>query len=643
MRLSPAVLCAVFACSSALAAPPRYPAYPSETPESFVPVTKSFDYERREVMVPMRDGVKLHTVILVPHGAHHAPLLLTRTPYNADELTTHAVSSHLGPSLAGYDNALYAILEGGYIRVVQDIRGKYGSEGDYIMARPVSGPQNPTPVDDATDTYDTIEWLVHHVPESNGRVGTLGISYDGFEPLMAAYHPHPALKVTVPMNPMVDGWMGDDWFHHGAFRAINLPYIHDQVASRDNHVKWWTTHADDYDQYLSAGSTGALADAHGLGQIGFWNKVVAHPAYDAFWQDQAVDRLLAKEPLRVPMLIVHSLWDAEDIYGAMAMYRALKPKDTTNDRVYLAMGPWHHGQAIEDGSHLGAVRFPEDTALSFQRDVLLPFLDHFLKDDAPPLSIAPVTAYETGTMRWRSLSRWPAGCEGACEPGTRSLFLQKSAALGWTAPDRDGGEDAYVSDPAKPVPYRHRPIQPVAYGPGMTWADWLADDQRDFSTRTDVLTYTTPVLEAPVKIAGTPMVHLSASTTGTDGDFVVKLIDVYPDEVGEEPAMGGYQLMVSADILRGRYRQGFSDAKPIEPGVALDYVFDLPTAHHVFRKGHRIMVQIQSSWFPIYDRNPQTFVPNVFLARPEDYRAATVRVLHDAAHPSRIELPVVPR
>ena len=331
--------------------PPQYPALPSETPAKFEPVTDSFDYIRRDVMIPMRDGVKLHTVILVPKGAKGAPILLTRTPYDASELTSHAESSHLGPILNGYDNATDVIVEGGYIRVVQDVRGKYGSEGDYVMTRPLHGPQNPTPVDHSTDTYDTIDWLVKNVPESNGKVGILGISYDGFLPLMALVNPHPALKVAVPMNPMVDGWMGDDWFHNGAFREQNMPYIYEQEATRKNEVKWWTSHFDDYDMFMQAGSAGELGRRHGLEQVGFWRKILEHPSYDAFWRDQAMDKILAAQPLKVPVMLVDSLWDQEDIYGAIAVYKAIKPKDTDNDKVFLVMGPWHHGQEIGGRQH----------------------------------------------------------------------------------------------------------------------------------------------------------------------------------------------------------------------------------------------------------------------------------------------------
>src|SRR5271155_5551190 len=321
-----AVLCGLLP----LAAAQTPTTLPNESPAALVPTNSGFDYERRVVMIPMRDGVKLHTVILVPKGAKNAPILLTRTPYSADGLTTNSNSSHLGPTLYGYDNATDVIVDGGYIRVVQDVRGKYGSEGDYVMNRPLHGPQNPTPVDHSTDTYDTIDWLVKNIPETNGKVGILGISYDGFLPLMALVNPHPALKVAVPMNPMVDGWMGDDWFHNGAFRQQNMPYIYDQEATGKSDVKWWSSHFDDYDMFMEAGSAGELGRRHGLEQIGFWRKILEHPSYDAFWQEQAMDKILAAQPLKVAVMLVHSLWDQEDIYGAIAVYQAIKPKDTAN-------------------------------------------------------------------------------------------------------------------------------------------------------------------------------------------------------------------------------------------------------------------------------------------------------------------------
>jgi putative CocE/NonD family hydrolase len=637
-----AFLCVEPLAAQTPAAPATSPALPSNTPATFQPATDNFDYVKRDVMIPMRDGVKLHTVIVVPKGAKNAPILFTRTPYNATAQLSHAASAHLGPILNGYDNATEVIVEGGYIRVVQDVRGKYGSEGDYLMTRPLHGPLNPTPVDHATDTYDSIDWLVKNIPESNGKVGILGISYDGFTTLMALVNPHPALKVAVPMNPMVDGWMGDDWFHNGAFREQNMPYIYEQEATRNNDEKWWTNHFDDYDVYMEAGSAGELGRRRGLEQTEFWRKILEHPSYDSFWQQQAMDRILAAQPLKVPVMIVDSLWDQEDIYGAPALYKALKAKDAGNDKVFLVMGPWHHGQEIGDGSSLGALRFSSDTGLYFRRQILRPFLDHYLKDDAPKADVPIVSAFETGTNTWLRLPAWPAGCASGCAIHSTPYFLAPGLKLSSSAPKTgDAAFDEYVSDPAKPVPFRARPIQPVGYGDGFTWAQWLVDDQREESGREDVLSFVSDVLSVPVKISGQPVASLIASTSGTDSDWVVKVIDVYPDEVAGQADLGGYQLMVSADIFRGRYRESLENPKAIEPNKPLLYRWTLPTANHVFQPGHRIMVQIQSSWFPLYDRNPQTFVPNIFWAKPADYRKAVQRVYHTPGQTSFIELPQV--
>ena len=622
--------------------PATYPALPSEIPAKFEPTNAGFDYVKRDVMIPMRDGVKLHTVILIPKGARRAPMLLTRTPYDADRLTSHAESSHLGPILHGYDNPLEVILEGGYLRVVQDIRGKHGSEGDYVVNRPLRGPLNPTPVDHATDTYDTIDWLVKNVPETNGKVGILGISYDGFLPLMALVDPHPALKVSVPMNPMVDGWMGDDWFHNGAFRQMNANWIYDQVATRKGTAKWWRSNYDDYDMWMQAGSAGELGRRRGLDQLGFWKKLVEHPAYDSFWKDQAVDKLLAKQPLKTPVMLVHSLWDQEDIYGALAVHKAIAPKDTDHDKVFLVIGPWRHGQMISDGSALGAIKFGSDTALHFRRKILRPFLDQYLKDGAPTADVARVTAFETGTNAWRRYAVWPPKVAGDQTVRATPLYLRAGLKLSLAAPAAgDAAFEEYVSDPAKPVPFRARPIQPTGYDSDNPWPKWLVDDQREASGRPDVATFVSETLTAPLKICGEPIANLVASTSGTDSDWVVKLIDVYPDEVGGDAAMGGYQLMIAADIFRGRYRESFESAKAIKADTPLLYRFALPNANHVFLPGHRMMVQVQSSWFPLYDRNPQTFVPNIFLARSGDYRKATQRIHHAPGQSSFVELPVV--
>jgi putative CocE/NonD family hydrolase len=338
----------------------------------------------------------------------------------------------------------------------------------------------------------------------------------------------------------------------------------------------------------------------------------------------------------VPVMLVHSLWDQEDIYGAMAVYAAIKPKDTNGDRVFLVMGPWHHGQEIRDGSTLGALKFNSDTALYFRREILRPFLDQYLRDDAPKSGLPPVVAFETGTNTWRRLPAWPAGCASGCTVLATPLYLTAGLRAGFAAPKP--GEtpfDEYVSDPAKPVPYRARPVTTA------TWSQWLVDDQREASGRPDVAAFVSDALRAPVKISGQPIAALIASTSGTDSDWVVKLIDVYPDEVAGQPALGGYQLMVSADIFRGRYRESFETAKAIAADRPLAYRFALPTANHVFLPGHRIMVQVQSSWFPLYDRNPQTFVPSIFRATPGDYRKATQRIYHASGQASFIELPLV--
>ncbi|HZC34513.1 MAG TPA: CocE/NonD family hydrolase, partial [Chthoniobacterales bacterium] len=578
-----------------------------------------------------------------PRGAQRAPILLTRTPYGADERAVQRPSMYLSAVLGKKDVVDELVLGGGYIRVIQDVRGKHRSEGDYVMTRPLRGPLNPTNVDHSTDTYDTIDWLVKNVPESNGKVGILGISYDGFTTLMALFHPHPALRAAMPINPMVDGWMGDDWFHNGAFRQDSLNYTYDQEATHESKEKWWSDHYDDYESWLAAGSAGEMARQHGMNQLGFYQKLVAHPAYDAFWQEQALDKLLANEPLSVPVMLVHSIWDQEDIYGALHVFKAIKPKDTDNNKVFLVMGPWFHHQQRLEGNAIGAIRFDEDTAAYFRHTLVRQFFDHFLKDNAPPADLAPVTAYETGTNRWQRLSTWPeAGERGRIDPVP--LYLQPAGKLGFTAPaPAESGFDEYVSDPAKPVPFLPRPIHLAGDAGSRRWQTWLVSDQREASSRTDVLSFTSDVLTAPLKISGTPIVNLIASTTGTDCDFVVKLIDVYPDEVGREAEIGGYQLMISADIFRGRYFEGFDKPKPIPANAKQRYRFNLPDANHVFLPGHRLMVQVQSSWFPLYDRNPQTYVSNIFLAKPNDYQKATIRIFNAGQDVSFIELPVVGR
>jgi putative CocE/NonD family hydrolase len=605
---------------------------PSDMPAAFAPKTDSFDYIKRDVMIPMRDGVKLHTVIVIPKGATHAPILLDRTPYSASEETSRAQSTHMTSILPStYD----VLAPAGYIVVFQDVRGKYGSEGDYVNERPLRGPINPTDVDHATDAYDTIDWLVKHTPESNGRVGMIGTSYDGMMVLMALAAPHPALKAAVPINPVGDTWMNDDDFHGGAFRLIGYDYYYSQDTARGGGEDLWRGAYDDYDTFLRAGSAGDFTKEYGLTSLGFVRKLAAHPAYDAFWKAQALETILGKIPVTVPTLFVAGQWDQEDMYGAVAVYEARKALDPGRlDR--LVLGPWYHGQANGDGSAIGAIKFDGDTGAWFRRNILLPFLDAHLKDAAPAADVAPVTAYETGTNVWRRYDAWPLA-----DAKPTPIYLAPDAALAFARPPRERADYAeYGSDPAKPVPYRLRPIRPT-YSTGSTWSVWLADDQRNFSDRTDVLTFETAPLAAAIHIAGAPGVNLFAATTGTDADWVVKLIDVYPDEVAQTPTLGGYQLMIAADIFRGRYRESFERAVPIKPDAVLPYRWALPNVDHVFLPGHRIMVQVQSSWFPLYDRNPQTFVPNIFWAKPSDYKKETMRIYDAGADASFVSLPVV--
>jgi uncharacterized protein len=627
----------ILVCSPVLRSqtPPLTP----DLPPNFETPTAGYDYTKRVVMIPMRDGVKLYTVIVIPKDAKNAPIILTRTPYDAEH---RAIRSHSTSMLGELPQGDEVFVKGGYIRVFQDVRGKYHSEGEYVMTRPLRGPLNSSEVDHSTDAYDTIDWLVKNVPESNGKIGMLGSSYEGFTVVMALVHPHPALKVAAPMSPMVDGWMGDDWFHFGAFRLPNLDYIAEQTSARGEGQPIVRQGYDDYENFLRAGSTGDFAKAAGLDQLPFWKKVSEHPAYDSFWQGQALDKVMAEQPLTVPVMWIQGLWDQEDMWGAIHCYLAVEPKDTHNDKNFLVMGPWRHSGVNYEGSTLGPLKLDGDTALQFRRDVLRPFFDQYLKDGAPKADTPPVFIYNTGENHWDRLKSWPLACPN-CAVKSQPLYFTPNFGLSFNAPtERDpqasSGNDAYISDPANPVPYIPRP---AVSSDEDTWRRWLLIDQRFVDGRTDVLTYETSPLENPVRLGGAPVVNLVASTSGTDSDWVVKLIDVYPDEVPSRLEMGGYELNIAMDIFRGRYRESFETPKAVTAGTPLTYKFILPTVDHVFEPGHRIMVQVQSSWFPLYDRNPQTFVPNIFFAKPQDYVKATQRVYHAAGAASFIDLPVV--
>jgi uncharacterized protein len=611
------------------------------------------DYIKREVMIPMRDGVKLFTVIWIPRGAHDAPILLTRTPYDAAHRIGTPDADHLIDALPLSDQDF---VRSSYIRVYQDVRGKYGSEGVYLMTpAPLGSSYNNTGADDTTDAWDTIDWLVKNAPESNGRVGMIGSSYEGFTVVMALLHPNPALKVAAPESPMVDGWMGDDWFHYGAFREPNIDYILEQTSRRGTGVS--IPHpGDDYTSFLDAGTAGNFARARGMDQLPFWKDVEDNPSYDGFWQAQALDKLIGKTKLTVPTMWEQGLWDQEDMYGANHSYRAWEPKNTTNTMNYLVMGPWFHSQINRQGRASGPFVWATDTAEEWRRDVLLPFFNQYLKPGSPRADTPPVWVYDTGADHWDRLQKWPVSCEVGCSFPTRSLYFEGDGKLSFEAPRteaKDDRYDEYLSDPAKPLPYRPRPVLENDEG---AWRTWLLDDQRFVDGRPDVLTYESTSLTAPTKLAGEPIVHLIASTSGTDSDWVVKLIDVYPDDqparldtagaflgtLGVQPDMSGYELPIAIDIFRGRYRTSFSHPEAIMPNRPLEYKFALPNVDHTFQPGHRIMVQVQSTLFPLYDRNPQTFVPNIFNAKPEDFIKATQRIWHEPGEASYISLPVVP-
>jgi len=623
----PLLLAAIHLGAAAQTAP-MAPDIPAAKFETAIP---GADYVKQVVMIPMRDGVKLYTVIVVPKGAARAPIMLTRTPYNAAKRAQRNASPRMASMLGEGDDVF---VENGYIRVFQDVRGKHGSEGDYVMTRPLRGPLNDTAVDHATDAWDTIDWLVKNIPESNGRVGMVGSSYEGFTVLMALADPHPALRAAVPMSAMVDGWRGDDWFHNGAFRMPNLAYIAGQTSARGEGTQLASGYYDDYEAALRAGSASDYARLFGVDQLNFTKKIFEHPAYDSYWQGQALDRILGARPLKVPTMHVVGRWDQEDIYGPYASYAATEKMDTQNNMNHLVVGPWRHSGVNYNGASLGALQFTGDTASQFRHEVMLPFFDQYLRDGAPKADTPPVWSYQTGVNKWRRLAQWPLA--GALQP----IYLKDGFKLGFDKGTGGGAFEEYVADPAKPVPFVPRPVRAHEGG---VWKPWLVSDQRMFSDRTDVVSYVTEPLAAPLQIAGAPMVNLFASTSGSDADWVVKLIDVYPDEMASQPELGGYQLGISMDIFRGRYRQGLDKPLAATPGKVERYRFALPNADHVFLKGHRIMVQIQSSWFPLYDRNPQTFVPNIFFAKPGDYRKATQRIYHAPGMESAIELPVVTR
>ena len=599
------------------------------------PANPADRFEVSDVMVPMRDGKRLHTKIFTPRlrqgsGAAGAsteplPIIFKRTPYGIE-------------GSANNFNAYYkALAEDGYIFVHQDIRGKFGSEGDFVMQRPARQPGDTTSLDEGTDTYDTIDWLIKNVRNNNGRVGMLGVSYDGWTTIMAALEPHPALKAISPQASPADMWLGDDFHHNGAFRlSYGFEYAAMMESGKDVQQFSFDRY-DTFDWYLNLGSLRNANEKYLHGKIPTWNDYVAHPDYDEFWKRQTMVPYLTS--VKVPTLNVAGWWDQEDFYGPVRIYDELEKHDTQGIN-YLVVGPWRHGGwSSGTGESLGAIPFGSNTAEYFREKIQAPFFAYYLKDKGTRDFPQAIT-FESGANQWKKWDQWPP----TRQTDTRALYFGANEML--TLDDKPKGLspqefDQYVSDPAHPVPYRQRPIQPTYFPGGSKWSTWLVEDQRFVDDRADVLSWETSTLDSDVTIAGEIVAHLFASTTGTDADWVVKLIDVYPEHNPQNWALAGYQLMVSNEVFRGRYRTSFEKPQPIEPNKVVEYSWSLHTQNYTFKKGHRMMVQVQSTWFPIIDRNPQTFVPNIFLANESDFKAATHRVYRTPQYPSRVDVPVV--
>ena len=595
------------------------------------PVDYSTQFDKLDLMIAARDGIKLHTEIYSPKNSTEAlPIIFERTPYG------------LADDPKGYSRKLnrYAeMIPDGYIFAFQDIRGRYGSEGQFVMQRPVRDPHckdKPSCIDEGTDTYDSIDWLVQNVPHNNGRVGLLGISYGGWLTVMGMLEPHPALKAVSEQASPADMFLGDDFHHNGAFRlSYGFEYSALMETGKTN-FSFQFDRFDTYDLYLRLGALSNANKNYLHGTLPTWNDFVAHPNYDDFWKQQAMPFILTKPT--VPNLNVAGWWDQEDFYGPMKIYQILERNDPDHLN-YLVAGPWNHGGwAHGPGNSLGTIPLGSDTALYFRQKIEAPWFAYWLKDKGS-LPLREALLFQTGSDKWTPFDSWPPH-----EAQTRSLYFQKDGLLSFDAPQNGGVEafDSYTSDPAHPVPYRHRPID-VTYPedhPG-SWYTWLVEDQRFVDQRPDVLTWQTEELTDAVALAGQVTAKLFASTTGSDSDWIVKLIDVYPQKNSENWRLSGYELMIADEVFRGRFRKSFEKPEPIVPGQVTPFTIDLHTANHVFEKGHRIMVQVQSTWFPLIDRNPQKFVPNIFEAKDSDYQKATQRIYRSKQFPSAVEISVV--
>ena len=576
-------------------------------------------FEKREEMIRMRDGARLHTLIFTPKDQPEPlPILMNRTPYGIGQANSDGV------------NRRYAeLVKDDYIFALQDIRGRYGSEGQFMMNRPMRERNDSKSVDESTDTYDTIDWLIKNVAKNNGRVGILGVSYDGWLAAVATVDAHPALKASSPQAPMTDTWLGDDFFHNGAFRqSYGYEYVKSMETSKEGTDVSFDK--DAYDWYLGMGSLGKITELND-GKFPTWNAFVAHPNYDAYWKARGSGNYL--KPTTVATLVVGGWWDQEDYYGALATYNTLEKFDK-NHQNFLVLGPWNHGGWNGRARSLGSVNFETSTGLYFRAHIQAPWFAYYLKGKGKPSEPEAMT-FETGGNKWTSYDHWSPK-----ESTARNLFLREGKKLAFEKPSGKEAAETYESDPANPVPYRKRPVEATYDRKGSGWYTWLVSDQRFLNGRNDVVSWQSDILDKDLVIAGDVVAHIFASTTGSDSDWVVKLIDVYPDDASEKN-MAGFQLMVVDEIFRGRYLRSFEKPTPIVAGQVNEYSIDLHSANHSFKKGHRVMVQVQSTWFPLYDRNPQKFVENIFQAKPEDYQRATQKIFESARYPSHVTLPVI--
>lgn len=582
-------------------------------------------YAQTDVMIPMRDGTRLHTEIYAPkQSGERLPFLITRTPYGtpgSKGFQLMAAGSH------------EELAREGYIFVFQDIRGRYKSDGTFVMMRKPRDPRDTKAIDESTDAYDTIEWLLKNVPNHNGRAGMFGISYPGWLTVMAMIDPHPALKAVSEQASPADMYLGDDFHHNGAFRlSYGLEYSSRMETTKESSA-FDFDRFDTFDWYVRLGPIANFNKLYAHGKLPTWNDYVEHPNYDEFWQRQAVTPYLKR--VTVPNLNVAGWFDQEDFYGPLKIYETLEKFDEQH-RNYIAVGPWNHGGWARDGHALGKIEFGSDPSKYFREKIQAPWFAYWLKDRGK-LELPEAVTFQTGSNQWENYDAWPPqkGIE------RRKLYFHADGVLSFDTPRAEGASefDSYVSDPAHPVPYRHRPIE-ATYGGASGWPRWLVEDQRFVHERPDVLSWETETLQKDLVVTGGIVAHLFASTTGSDADWIVKLIDVYPEKGQKDPEMNGYQLMIADEVLRSRFRNGFEKPEPLKPDEITAFTIDLHTNNHAFLAGHRVMVQVQSTWFPVIDRNPQKFVSNIFLAQAADYQKATHRVFRSKTHPSNVLLPV---